>query len=138
MSTCKEKRTCRHCDEANAQITRCTNPMRASVDKWSGHQLLHITSDTEACGLYRESSKYVGLTPLLREIQITKDICLATFGNGSYLISSPYDYIDPKEAIEETRFPRIEYIEDQFFSSWHKRPPSTLKSVSAVSNVLIA
>ena len=114
MSTCKEKRTCRHCDEANAQITRCTNPMRATVDKWSGRQMLHITPDTESCELYRESSKYAGLTPQLREIQITKDICLARFGNGGYHISTPYDYIDLKEAIEETRFPKVEYIEDQY------------------------
>ena len=114
MSTCKEKRTCRYCADTNAQITRCTNPMRATVDERSGHQMPHITPDTEACALYRESIKYPSLTPQLRKIQIVKDICLAKFGWNAYNFSAPYDFIDLKEAIEETRFPRIEYIEDQY------------------------
>lgn len=114
MSEYKVVKDCRHCDEANPAISKCMNPLNAIADSFSGHRLMFINPTSEACHLFRDTEKYKNLTPLLREIQITKDICHATFGNGGYHISTPYDYIDLKEAIEETRFPKVEYIEDQY------------------------
>ena len=119
MSEYKVIKDCRHCDEANPAISKCMNPLNAIADSFSGHRLMFINPTSEACFLFRDAEKYKDLTPQLREIQITKDIVRARTtlpaNNAIYIysVTQPYDFIDLKDAIEETYFKKVEFLEEQ-------------------------
>lgn len=120
MSEYKVIKDCRHCGEANAAISKCMNPLNAVEESFGVHRLMLINPTSEACHLFRDADKYKNLTPQLREIQITKDIVRARVAlpanNAIYIysVTQPYDLIDLMDAIKETYFKKIEFLEEQY------------------------
>ena len=118
------KKICLNCSNANKIVSLCEKPLDDFSDWKHGRILEHpISWISRACDNFEESTKYPELTPLLREIQIAKDVKEAVnkaFNLNSVLpiYSHEWKFLGHNfnsliSAISQTYFPQIEFIQDQ-------------------------